>query len=259
MDYENFHSIIFAELLASARLGGVLAILPPTQDSMITGVARRVFMLALCVFLIPKIRMTGAADLPVWPFVLVILKETLLGFLIGIFASMPFYLAENVGSIIDNQRGSTMSEVYSPLSGAQVSTTGIFFTQLLNVLFFVSGAWLLVLTVIYKSYDIWPIYSPMSQLGTSTPEVVLGTLDTLMKDTLVLSAPVLIVMFLATAGLGLVNRTAPQLNVFFLSMPIKSALGILMLVFYLQYLVNLLLYSNEGAILGPVQRILPPN
>ena len=63
-------------------------------------------------------------------------------------------------------------------------------------------------------------------------------------------------MFLATLGLGLVNRTAPQLNVFFLSMPIKSALGIAMLVIYLPFILDMLMYTKEGAILGPVRLLL---
>ncbi|MBR4614911.1 MAG: flagellar biosynthetic protein FliR, partial [Kiritimatiellae bacterium] len=64
------------------------------------------------------------------------------------------------------------------------------------------------------------------------------------------------IMFLATLGLGLVNRTAPQLNVFFLSMPVKSALGIAMLVIYLPFIMDMLMYTKESAILGPVRLLL---
>ena len=63
-------------------------------------------------------------------------------------------------------------------------------------------------------------------------------------------------MFLATIGLGFVNRTAPQLNVFFLSMPIKSALGVAFLIIYLQYILDMLMYTNDSAILGPLMRIV---
>ena len=62
--------------------------------------------------------------------------------------------------------------------------------------------------------------------------------------------------FLATIGLGLVNRTAPQLNVFFLSMPVKSALGVAMLIIYLPFVLDMLMYTKEGAILDPVRRML---
>ena len=71
-----------------------------------------------------------------------------------------------------------------------------------------------------------------------------------------ISAPVIIVMFLATLGLGLVNRTAPQLNVFFLSMPVKSALGVAMLIVYLPFIMDMLMYTKDTAILSPVRSLL---
>jgi type III secretion protein T len=85
---------------------------------------------------------------------------------------------------------------------------------------------------------------------------ILFSMDDMLRKTLVISAPIIIVMFLATLGLGLVNRTAPQLNVFFLSMPIKSALGIALLVVYLPFIMDMLMYTKETEILHPAMTIL---
>ena len=85
---------------------------------------------------------------------------------------------------------------------------------------------------------------------------ILGAVDGMLRTTVVISAPVIILMFLATIGLGFVNRTAPQLNVFFLSMPVKSALGIAMLVVYLPFILDRLMYAEEGQILRPVLELL---
>ena len=93
-------------------------------------------------------------------------------------------------------------------------------------------------------------------LAPNAPVQVLGTLDGMLKTTVVISAPVIIIMFLATIGLGLVNRTAPQLNVFFLSMPVKSALGVAMLIVYLPFIMDMLMYTKETEILLPVQKLL---
>ena len=84
---------------------------------------------------------------------------------------------------------------------------------------------------------------------------MLGTLGNMLRATVIIASPVIIIMFMATLGLGLVNRTAPQLNVFFLSMPVKSALGIAMLVIYLPFIMDMLLYTNDSAILDPVRRL----
>ena len=91
---------------------------------------------------------------------------------------------------------------------------------------------------------------------SDAPLVVLGAVDEMLRTTVVISAPAIIVMFLATIGLGLVNRTAPQLNVFFLSMPVKSALGIALLIVYLPFIMDMLMYTKETQILLPVQKLL---
>jgi type III secretion protein T len=244
-----------------ARIGAAFAICPALADTMIPGVARRAATLAFAVLALPAIHATmppGEPDL--WLFALAAFREALIGFLIGFFGAIPFWVAENVGNFIDNQRGATMGEIYSPLSGTQVSTTGIFFTQIVSTVFFVGGAVFLFLGALYKSYSVWPVFAPGSlpslAFSPDAPVQILGTLDAMLQTTVVIAAPVIIVMFLATIGLGLVNRTAPQLNVFFLSMPIKSALGVAMLIIYLPFIMDMLMYTKDTTILLPVQKLL---
>ena len=257
MPYIEFHRWILAAVLAMARIGGAFAICPALAESMIPGVARRAAVLAFACVVIPFVKAGMPPGEPnFWMFGVAAFKEALIGFLIGFFAAIPFWIAENVGNFIDNQRGATMGEVYSPLSGAQVSTTGIFFTQIVSTIFFVGGAILVFLGAIYSSYLIWPVFKEGVSFMKDAPVEILGSLDGMLRTTVVISAPVIIIMFLATLGLGLVNRTAPQLNVFFLSMPVKSALGVAMLIIYLPFIMDMLMYTKEGAILGPVQKLL---
>ncbi len=261
MTYVSFHAWILAAVLAMARIGAAFAICPALTDSMIPGVARRAATFAFAVLVLPAIHATiPPGDPNLWLFALAAFREALIGFLIGFFAAVPFWIAENVGNFIDNQRGATMGEVYSPLSGTQVSTTGIFFTQLVSTIFFVDGAVFLFLGALYKSYAVWPVFAPGTipslAFVSDAPVQILGTLDGMLQATVVIAAPVIIVMFLATIGLGLVNRTAPQLNVFFLSMPIKSALGVALLVVYLPFIMDMLMYTRDSAILDPARRLL---
>lgn len=258
MHYLVFHRWILAAVLAMARLGGAFAICPALSDSMIPGTARRVAVLAFSFLILPQVMAQMPPGEPnYWLFSLVALKEALIGFLIGFFGAIPFWVAENVGNVIDNQRGATMGEVYSPLSGTQVSTLGIFFTQIVSTIFFVGGAIFVFLGAIYQSYRLWPVFSDSwISFAPGGDGLMLGTLDAMLQTTVIIAAPVLILMFLATIGLGFVNRTAPQLNVFFLSMPVKSALGIAMLVLYLPFIMDMLMYTKESAILTPLRTLL---
>ena len=257
MAYLEFHRWVLAAVLAMARFGAAFAICPALTESMIPGVARRAAVLGFAALAVPFVKEAMPPGEPnVWMFAALAFKEALAGFVIGFFAAVPFWVAENVGNLIDNQRGATMGEVYSPLNGSQVSTTGIFFTQLVSTIFFTSGAVFLVLGALYKSYSVWPVFASNLSFDPGTPGVMLGSLDGMLKTTVVIAAPAIIVMFLATVGLGLVNRTAPQLNVFFLSMPVKSALGVAMLIVYLPFVMDMLMYTSDGAILEPAMKVL---
>ncbi len=257
MSYVDFHRLIMAAILAMARIGGAFAICPALTDSMIPGVARRASILGFAAMVFPVI----LSDMPpgepnYWLLSIIVMKEAFLGFLLGFFAAIPFWIAENIGNFIDNQRGATMGEVYSPLSGTQVSTLGIFFTQIVSTLFFVGGIIFVLLGALYKSYLFWPVFGGNISFASDAPVQILAVLGTMLKSTVIISSPVIIIMFLATIGLGLVNRTAPQLNVFFLSMPVKSALGIAMLIIYLPFILDMLIYTKESVILVPLQRLL---
>ena len=257
MDYVVFHRYMLAAVLAMARIGGAFAVCPALSESMIPGVARRAAVLGMAILAVPAVMGGMPPGEPNWwLFSLVAAKEAVIGFLIGFFAAVPFWVAENVGNLIDNQRGATMGEVYSPLSGAQVSSTGIFFSQIVSTLFFVGGAVFILLGALYRSYAIWPVFTEGVRFDAATPLVILGSADAMLETTVIISAPIVILMFLATVGLGLVNRTAPQLNVFFLSMPVKSALGVAMLVIYLPFILDMLMYAKDDALIDPVMRML---
>lgn len=257
MSYADYSRWIVAFALSAVRIGAAFMLVPAFAESMITGLARRVAILAFAVLAVPYVLRTMPAGELTYPYLaLVAVKEVVVGLLIGFFASVPFWVAENVGNFIDNQRGATMGEVYSPLSGTQVSTTGIFFTQLVSTIFFVSGAVFLLLGALYRSFEVWPVFGEWVSFHAHAPTAALHALDGMLKTTVVISAPVVILMFLATIGLGFVNRTAPQLNVFFLSMPVKSALGVAMLVVYLPFIMDMLMYTKDGEILGPVMQLL---
>ena len=255
MEFGEFSRYVLAAILAMARIGGAFAICPALTDAMIPGVARRAAVLGMSIIAVPAVMASMPPGEPnTWLFAVAAAKEAVIGLLIGFFAAVPFWIAENVGNFIDNQRGATMGEVYSPLSGAQVSTLGIFFTQIVSTIFFVGGAVFLLLGALYRSYAIWPVFGTIA-FEPAAPLALLGAADAMLETTVIISAPAVIVMFLATVGLGLVNRTAPQLNVFFLSMPVKSALGIGILIVYLPFIMDMLMYTKEGEVLFPAMKI----
>jgi type III secretion protein T len=159
-------------------------------------------------------------------------KEAFIGFVLGYALAIPFWAFEAVGFIIDNQRGASIAATLNPLTGNDSSPLGLLFNQAFIVFFLVSGGMLLMLGILYDSFRLWPVFSGMPALHADTVPLLLAQLDRLVRLALLYGAPVIVAMFLSELGLALVSRFVPQLQVFFLAMPIKSGLALLVLVLY---------------------------
>jgi type III secretion protein T len=183
--------------------------------------------------------------------------------LIGLLIGLPFAVLswglEAAGFMIDNQRGSTMASSLNPATGDQSSPIGVLLGQLYTVWMFATGGFLILLELIQHSMMIWSPWSLVPELSPTLPAGMLALLDRVMLLTLLIAGPALMAMFLSEMGLALISRFAPQLQVFFLAMPLKSAVGLLVLVLSLGVVMNEVARGlvDAQSILGPVRAWLP--
>jgi type III secretion protein T len=242
MEFELLKATFFTYTLLLPRMLAAFAVLPFMGKSVMGGAIIRngvVASLALMVFPVMDHQLDGI-KLEVANVMLIILKEVFIGVVIGYLATIPFWAIEAAGFFIDNQRGSTMASSLNPLSGSQASPIGILLVQAVTTVFFVSGIFLLFLSALYASYVTWPVTSFYPNwLNSDAPLFFIKQMDILITLTVIFSAPAIIAMFLSEFGLGLISRFSPQLNVFFLAMPIKSAVAIAVLMIYLTTLIGL--------------------
>ncbi|QOZ76313.1 EscT/YscT/HrcT family type III secretion system export apparatus protein [Bradyrhizobium sp. CCBAU 53351] len=159
-------------------------------------------------------------------------KEYAVGFLAGYVVGWMFWAIQAAGGLIDSQRGAAVASAIDPLQGEETSLLGTLLSQAFLTYVLSTGAFLLVLGVVFKSYAIWPATKAIPIASDLFPGMALGLVDVAMRMAFVTAAPVLAVMFLAEFALAIVSRFSPQVQVFVLAMPIKSVLAILVLVFY---------------------------
>jgi type III secretion protein T len=172
---------------------------------------------------------------------IVIGKEVLVGLILAYAVSVIFWVMLSSGFILDNQRGAGMGQVTDPASGESTSLFGGFLHEITVYLFFSTGAFVQVITMLLASYGACPPgFEPAPGSDVGIPLFLMGQFSRLMTLVLVFSAPIVLICLLSDISLGIINRFAPQLNVFFLSMPIKSALGLGMILLYLGTLLPLI-------------------
>ncbi|WP_145555868.1 EscT/YscT/HrcT family type III secretion system export apparatus protein [Yersinia canariae] len=222
--------------LAMARPYGMLLILPLfTARSLGSSLLRNSVIFAIALPVTPLFFTASLMhhdNLTNWFWVLCI--ELMIGVMIGFVAALPFWAIDMAGFLIDTLRGATMSTLFNPSMGMESSIFGVLFTQILTVLFLTSGGFNLVLSALYDSYDILPAGSGI-QPTSAMLQFLQSEWHLMYELCLSFALPAMLVMVLADLSLGLINRSSQQLNVFFLAMPIKSALALFLLLISLPY------------------------
>ncbi|TCP34349.1 type III secretion system export apparatus subunit SctT [Sphingomonas sp. BK235] len=208
--------------VATARVAATFLLLPMFSSETVPALVRNSIFVAMGVIslLIQPPLLVAALAPQQW--VSLIAKEVLVGLTIGFFFGSVLWALEGAGQIIDAKVGATLAQVVDPLSGNQTSLNGAFLGRLASVVFLFSGGLGLVVQVVVQSYAIWPIAAPMPRLDGATLALYEGEFGRLMVLATLFAAPVLSALFLIDLCLGLINRFAQQLNVFTLSLSLKS-------------------------------------
>jgi type III secretion protein T len=213
--------------------------MPFLSSNSLPGLVRNGIVMALSIVAVPM-TLEQVKDLPMeaFPIVVIVIKEVILGFMLGFMFSIPFWAVSAAGYFIDMQRGTMSAEQFSAVITDQTSPLGNLLALMSVTLLFASGGFLLLYEVLLLSYQSWPIDRYFPKFHMDSAVVVLRQLDLLMYTAALIAGPIVAVMYLIEIGAALVARQVPQLNVFLLTMPIKSGVGMLMLIYYVTFLAN---------------------
>lgn len=215
--------------MAYVRLGPVFYLFPFFNERILTGlIFKNVLIYAVMLGMWPVISpMTSVLENTT--ILLVISGELFVGLVLAFVVCTPFWIANNIGELIDNQRGATISDTIDPANGVETSILGAFMNFFCGAIFLLSGGMLLLLQTIAASYQHVPFGTFVAHFNWyAAGEWV----NNLVGRSLVLSAPVLVIMFLCEIALGVYSRFCPQLNAFSLSLTIKSIIAFSVLIVY---------------------------
>lgn len=236
-----FKEYITVYSLALPRIISIFAMLAFMSQQTLGGTLTRngiLLSLALILYPVVSVEVDLLDSLPHGILLLIVIKETFIGVIMGFSVALIFWAIEAVGAFVDNQRGATMASSMDPLSGNQSSPMGTFFINTMTAIFFVTGLFLVFMESVYASYKVWPITSFFPNLNFDLVLFLLKHFGQIVLLAVLLGAPIIIAMFVAEFGLMLIGRFAPQLNIFFMSMSIKSAVSNFMLVIFLTTIIT---------------------
>lgn len=250
MPFDSVGNALLALALTLPRVIGAFLMLPLMTGETVPAMVRNSFMVSLAIVALPIAMAASPMEAmggAMWA--VIVLKEIFIGISIGFCFGIVFWAISAAGNVIDTQVGMSMASIYDPIQGHQASLHGEFLSQLAAWLFMASGAFLVFLDLLMSSYALWPVTSFFPSITGAGIHLFVGHFSFMMTAMLVMAAPVMVILVVIDLSFGLVNRYAPQLNVFALTLPIKAWLATLIILMLLGTFVEIIiqrLSDNQG-------------
>ncbi|HHX71504.1 MAG TPA: flagellar biosynthetic protein FliR [Clostridiales bacterium] len=218
-------------LLVFTRITGAILFNPFLGRKNIPSAAQMGLSLVIALVITPTLPISGPETGLGIAFIPILLKELFIGYMIGLTVSFLTTIALTAGEITDMQIGLGMAKIFDPQSNVSMSMTGSIYNLMVTLVFFGMDGHLTLLRLVGRSCEVFPpgriAINP--QIGLQMG-LLMGTI---LQLTIKVAMPIIAVELLLEAGLGVLMRSVPQINVFVAGIQIRLLVGLIMLVIML--------------------------
>jgi len=243
--------ILLGFTLVLTRISAFFLILPvfgwqaiPMQIKVAATVVLSVFFAAV----VP--RGSDVAEISTLKAMLLLAGEATYGLALGVIVTSLFSVVRLSGQIVEREMGLTMAEILDPLTGENGQPLGGLLEMIFVLLFLSANGHHLFLLILSKSYTAFPA-GTIPTIQTLTGGVLTAG-SAMLIAALRLAAPMLAAFMVLMVALALLARLVPEMNILFISMPVRIGLGLIMAATFLPFLNG---YVTEMA--GWMAKLLP--
>lgn len=239
---------IYRFLMIFTRLGAALMLMPGFSGQLISTRIRLLLALALSLVLLPAVG-TLYPPLPrhMGGLVLLIMGEVLVGIYLGVLTQMLMSCLNIAGTFIGFQVGLTNAFSFDAVAEQQGSTLTALVSTIGLLAVFATDMHHLMLRALADSYATFTPGQPLPLDDFS--ETLSHVMSASFGLGLQLAAPVLAFGLIFYSGLGLLSRLAPQIQIFFVALPLQVIAGLAMLMVGLPLMVMLFLRWFEAGLM----------
>jgi flagellar biosynthesis protein FliR len=254
IDISLLPALAAAFMLVFARIGAMVMLLPGLGESNIPVRIKLAIAVLLTLIILPLHRAAYQIDMQsMAPLVVLMVHEIIIGVVLGATARVTLAALQVAGSIIAQQMGLGFVTAVDPTQGQQGLLVGNFLTLLGITLMFATDTHHLVIAALNDSYA---IFSP----GQMMPSGDLAALATrafaaAFKIGMQLSAPFLVFGLVFNIGLGVLARLMPQMQVYFVGVPLAIVAGFLIL----GVVITALMGTFLDYFIGVMHQLIPLN
>jgi len=211
--------------LVLTRISSFLLVLPVLGSKAVPVQIRAAVAVLLSVFFCATTPLgVDPAEVSTLKAILLLAGEAVYGLALGLIVVLLFSVVQLSGHIVEQQMGLTMAEIVNPLTDEEVGPLASLLEMIFILMFLSANGHHLFLLILSKSYSAFPA-GTVPTLGLLVGGVI-ETSSAMFVACLRLAAPMLAAFLILMVALALLARLIPEMDIFFMSMPLQAALGL---------------------------------
>ena len=228
IDISVLPALAAAFMLVFARIGAMVMLLPGLGETNIPVRIKLAIAVLLTLIILPLHRTAYQIDMQsMTALIVLMLREIVIGIVLGATARVTLAALQVAGAVIAQQMGLGFVTAVDPTQGQQGILIGNFLTLLGVTLLFATDTHHLVIAALNDSYN---IFSPAETMASGDiASLATRAFAAAFKIGLQLSAPFLVFGLVFNIGLGVLARLMPQMQVYFVGVPLSIFAGFLVL------------------------------
>lgn len=243
-------------LMVFARITAMLMILPFFSYAVIPTRVRAMLAFILSLIVFPLLKIDQLRVDSVFLLLAMLAQEVLIGLVIGFGATMVFEGFNMAGELIGRQMSFAAVNIFDPFSQQEKSIVSEFWILLAIICFILINGHHFFIETIFNNFKLIPVgdgHFPPA-LGAS---LISGS-GNIFVIALRMGGPVLALMLIVDTAMALTARVMPQMNIFFVALPLKIILGILALIssLYIFQMIFDSIYHEMVNYLGTVLKLV---
>ena len=163
-----------------------------------------------------------------WPYLVMEgARSLVVGALLGFTINLVFTAVRYAGSIAGMQIGFAIVNSYDPTSNSQISVISQLYYLLAVLFFFATGAHQILVAAMFQSCLVVPPFASGDMAGGAW--YLVREFGTIFALGLKIASPIVVVLLLVSASMGIIVKTVPQLNILVVGFPIQIGVGLITL------------------------------
>ena len=236
----------YALMLVIARLGALVFLLPGIGESFVSSRIRMMFLLTMAVVVSPMV----IAYLPPAPpslpeLFLLVFIEFMIGTFFGLVGRTLLLTLTSAGMIISFSTGLANAQVFNPSVQGQGTSISLLLSTLAIMVVMATDMHHMLILALIDSYTLFPAGAPLpiDDMSLAYTRLVADSFEMAVQ----LSAPFIVFSLVFFVTLGVVSRLMPQLQIFFIGLPIQMLMGFTIIIAILGTMVEVFLsYYEDG-------------